>query len=230
MKYAALIFGGLILASVICLAEGGRRAKPEHWVIDGARAECEGGTVDQDWMTNLPIRAGEKIKVTSTPTGTVVAASMTDVTNHYCWIPADYLYSCPRETLSNENGQAEFTKHDATRSDFAGPISSPTPQGYTSNMTFRWYTYHTSPGTYAMACRWRAGGLRVWTSATSELFQASTSLTNLSAATLTACVPASDDCLIDMEYWVVPTNAPGGGTAGGFGYVRGMRFEYGARF
>ena len=200
MKYAALIIGGLILASILCFAETGKRPKQEHWVIDGAPA---------DWVSD--------------------STAPRDVTNHYCWIPADFLYTCPKETLTNPNGQAVFTKHDKTRTDFAGPISSPTPQGYTSNMTFRWYTYHTLPGTYAMACRWRAGGLKAWTSATSGLFQASISLTNISTATLTAYVPAPDDCLIDMEYWVIPTNAPGGGTAGGIGYVRGMRFEFGAR-
>ena len=230
MKYTALIFGGLILATILCFAEAGKKPKQEHWVIDGAPAEWASDSTTLGWLTNLPIRAGENIKVTSTPTGTLVAATLSGVTNHYCWIPADYLYSCPRESLINANGQAEFTKHDKTRTDYAGPISSPTPQGYTSNMTFRWYTYHTSPGTYAMACRWRAGGLKAWTSVTSGLFQASTTLTNLSTATLAAYVPAPDDCLIDMEYWVIPTNAPGGGTAGGIGYVRGMRFEYEARF
>ncbi|MEI7881695.1 MAG: hypothetical protein WCI95_12555 [bacterium] len=201
MKYAMLIFGGLILASILCFAEAGKKPRQEHWVIDGAPAEWTGDTM-----------------------------ASRDVTNHYCWIPADFLYTCPKETLINSNGQAVFTKHDKTRTDFAGPISSPTPQGYTSNMTFRWYTYHTSTGTYAMACRWRAGGLKAWTCATSGLFQAGTSLTNLSTAALTSYVPAPDDCLIDMEYWVIPTNAPGGGTAGGIGYVRGMRFEYEARF
>jgi hypothetical protein len=201
VKNAALIFGGLILASLLCFAEAGKKPRQEHWVIDGAPAE---------WASD--------------------STTMRHATNHYCWIPADFLYTCPKETLINANGQAEFTKHDKTRTDFAGPISSPTPQGYTSNMTFRWYTYHTSTGTYAMACRWRAGGLRAWASATSELFQTSTSLTNLSTATLRVYVPAPDDCLIDMEYWVIPTNVPGGGTAGGIGYVRGMRFEYEARF
>ena len=230
MKHAPLIFGGLILVSLLCLAKAGNKPGREHWVINGeATGWCDESTL-LGWLTNLPIRAGENVTVTQTPTGTVVAATMRDVTNHYCWIPADYLYACPRDTLINTNGQAEFTKHDKTRTDFAGPISSPTPQGYTSNMTFQWYTYHTSTGTYAMACRWRAGGLKAWTSATSGLFQASTSLTNLSTATLTAYVPAPDDCLIDMEYWVIPTNVPGGGTAGGIGYVRGMRFEYEARF
>ena len=201
MKYAALIIGGLILASILCFAESGKRPKQEHWVIDGAPVE---------WTSD--------------------AMAIHDVTNRYCWIPADFLSSCPKDSLNNENGQAVFTKHDKTRADFAGPISCPTPHGYTSNMTFRWYTYHSSTGTYAMACRWRAGGLKAWTSVTSGLFQASTSLTTLSTATLTAYVPAPDDCLIDMEYWVIPTNTPGGGTAGGIGYVRGMKFEYEARF
>ncbi|MEI8352116.1 MAG: hypothetical protein WCG36_07375 [bacterium] len=230
MKCAALIFGGLILASILCMAEGGRKAKQEHWVIDGAPAEWAGESTSLGWLTNLPIQAGNNIKVTSTPTGTVVAASLGDVTNHYGWIPADYLYSCPRETLSNENGQAEFTKHDMTKSEFAGPISCPAPMGYSSNVTFQWFTYHSNTGTYAMACRWREGGLKAWTCATSGLFEASTTLTNLSMATLTAYAPAPDSGLIEMEYWVVPTNAPGGGSAGGFGYVRGMKIEFWAKY
>lgn len=230
MKYAALIFGGLILALFLCLAEGGKKLKPEHWVIDGALAEWASDSTDLGLMTNLPIRARDKIKVTSTPTGTVVEASMGDVTNHYRWIPADYLYTCPTETLTNSNGGAVFTKHEKTKTEFAGPISCPTPVGYTSNMTFRWFTYHSKTGTYAMACRWREGGLKAWTCATSSLFEASTTLTNLSAATLTTHAPAPDSGLIEMEYWVVPTNAPGGGTAGGYGYVRGMRMSSGQGF
>ena len=230
MKHATFIFGGLILASIFCFAESGKKPKPEHWVIDGAPAEWAGDSTPLSWLTNLPIQAGANIKVTSTPTGTVVAASMSDVTNHYGWIPADYLYTCPRETLTNVNGEAVFTKHDKTKTEYAGPISCPTPAGYTSNITFQWYTYHSKTGTYAMACRWREGGLKPWSSATSVLFQASTSLSNLSAATLTAYAPAPDSGLIEMEYWVVPTNAPGGGTAGGYGYVRGMKIEFWAKY
>jgi hypothetical protein len=230
VKYAALIFGGLILASILCLAEGGKKTRPEHWVIDGALIESTSDTSYLGWLTNLPIRAGENIKVTSTPTGTVVAASMGNVTNHYGWIPADYLYTCPTETLTNSNGGAVFTKHDKTKTEFAGPISCPAPLGYSSNVTFQWFTYHSKTGTYAMACRWREGGLKAWSSATSGLFQASTTLTNLSMATLTAFAPAPDSGLIEMEYWVVPTNAPGGGTAGGYGYVRGMKIEFWAKY
>ena len=230
MKYAALIFGSLILASLFCFAEGRKKQKPEHWVIDGTTAEWANDSNDMGLMTNLPIRAGDRIKVTSTPTGTVVTASMGDVTNHYGWIPADYLYSCPTETLTNSNGGAVFTKHDKTKTEFAGPISCPAPMGYTSNVTFQWFTYHSKTGTYAMACRWREGGLKAWTCATSGLFQASTTLTNLSMATLTAYAPAPDSGLIEMEYWVVPTNAPGGGTAGGYGYVRGMKIEFWAKY
>jgi len=79
MKYAALIFGGLILASLLCFAESGKKQKPEHWVIDGAPAEWASDSTALGWLTNLPIRAGNNIKVTSTPTGTVVAASIGDV-------------------------------------------------------------------------------------------------------------------------------------------------------
>jgi len=230
VKYAALIFGGLILASLLCFAEGGKKKRPEHWVIDGAPAEWADDSTGLSWLTNLPIRAGENIKVTSTPTGTVVAASMGNVTNHYGWIPADYLYTCPTETLTNSNGGAVFTKHDKTKTEFAGPISCPAPLGYSSNVTFQWFTYHSKTGTYAMACRWREGGLKAWNCATSGLFQASTTLTNLSLATLTAYAPAPDSGLIEMEYWVVPTNTPGGGTAGGYGYVRGMKIEFWAKY
>lgn len=229
MKYAALIFGGMILASLLCFAEAGKKPKQDHWVIDGAPVEWASDSTVLDWLTNLTILAGENIKVTTTPTGTVVAATFGDVTNRYGWAAADYLCNGPTEILTNENGRSVFTKHDKKRTDFAGPISSPIPAGYTSNMTFRWYTYHTSAGTYSMACRWREGGLKPWTSVTSSLFQASTSLTNLSTATLSAYVPAPANGLIEMEYWMIPTNAPGGGTAGGIGYVRGMKLWFETR-
>ena len=91
------------------------------------------------------------------------------------------------------------------------------------------YTYHTQPGTYAMACRWRESGLNAWVCVTSGLFTASTALTNLSAATLATQMPVGPNALIEMEYWIVPTNAPGGGTAGGFGYVKGMGIGFEAR-
>jgi hypothetical protein len=151
------------------------------------------------------------------------------VTNRYGWIPADYLFGGTQETLGNANGSAVFTRHERSRSDMAGPISCPTPTGYNSNMVFRWYAYHTITGTYAMACRWRAGGLKPWLSATSGLFTATTSLTNLSTSSLSVTVPAAGAVLLDMEYWMVPANTAGGGAGGGVGYVRGMGIEFGER-
>ena len=231
MKNAAMIIGGLILVTFLYFAEAGMKPGRENWLIDGAPVESAASVMtSQGLLTNLPIRAGDNMTVTTTPTGTVLSASFSDVTNRYGWIPADYLYTCPTETLTNLNGGAVFTKHDKTKSEYAGPISCPSPIGYTSNMTFQWFTYHSKTGTYAMACRWREGGLKPWTYTTSGLFQASTSLTNLSSATLSTYIPAPDDSLIEMEYCVIPTNALGGGTAGGFGYVRGMKIKFGARF
>ena len=151
------------------------------------------------------------------------------LTNIYGWIPADYLYKCPLETLSNANGESCFTKHDRTKVEYGGPISCPTPDAFTSNVVFRWYTYHTLPGTYAMACRWRENGLNAWVCGTSGLFTASTALTNLSTATLTTRVAAGANRLLEMEYWMVPTNVVGGGSAGGFGYVKGMGIGFEVR-
>jgi len=71
--------------------------------------------------------------------------------------------------------------------------------------------------------------LNAWSYVTSGLFTASTVLTNLSTATLATKVTVGDNALIEMEYWVVPTNAPGGGTAGGFGYVKGIKIGLEAR-
>jgi hypothetical protein len=166
---------------------------------------------------------GAKMALTDEP------LSAGDVTNVYGWMPADYLSDCVQETLTNENGGAVFTKHDRAKVEYAGPISCPTPEGFTSNVTFRWYTYHSATGTYAMACRWRRGGLGGWTSVTSGLFTASTALTNLSAASVKTAVGGGDNALLDLQYWMVPTNAPGGGTAGGFGYVRGMNIGFEVR-
>ena len=151
------------------------------------------------------------------------------LTNVYGWMPADFLYKSTLETLSNGNGESVFTKHDKTKVEYGAPVSCPTPDTFTSNVVFRWYTYHTQPGTYAMACRWRESGLNAWVCVTSGLFTASTALTNLSAATLATRMPVGPNALIEMEYWIVPTNAPGGGTAGGFGYVKGMGIGFEAR-
>jgi hypothetical protein len=161
--------------------------------------------------------------------GVLSSVGFGKVTNRYGWIPADYLFGGPRETLNNVNGTAEFTRHDRSRSDMAGPISCPTPNGYNSNMVFRWYSYHTATGSYAMAIRWREGGLKAWNSATSELFTCGTSLTNLVTASVKVAVPASGNALLDMEYWMVPTNTAAGGSGGGIGYVRGMWIEFGER-
>jgi hypothetical protein len=216
------------MAVAIGIAEA-RRPGGGSWMVNGDPVEVGGESVPVELLGQLPVRAGANVSVTLTPTGTVVTATGGGVTNRYGWIPADYLYGGPTETLTNANGRAVFTRHDMTKTEVAGPISCPTPGGYTSNMTFRWYTYHTAPGTYAMACRWRQGGLKAWSYATSGLFQASTTLTNLGTASLSVWAPAPANGLVDMEYWILPTNAPGGGTAGGVGYVRGMNIELGDR-
>ncbi len=229
MKRAASIWGALGLVADICIAEGKWRTDVGGWAVDGKAVEATSETTFLGLLAHLPILAGANVTVTQTETGTVVSASRGGVTNRYGWMPADYLYQAQKETLSNPNGQAVFTRHSMSRTDLAGPVSCPTPEGYTSNMTCRWYAYHTETGTYAMACRWRVGGLNAWVSATSGLFEASTSLTNLSTASLSVIAPAGGAELMDLEYWMVPTNAPGGGTAGGTGYVRGIEMVYGDR-
>lgn len=217
------------LVAAICIADVRLRADGGGWMVNGAAVQSSGESALLGMLSHLPILAGEHVRVTQTPTGTVVSATGGDMTNRYCWVPADYLYRSQLETLSNTNGQAVFTRHSLTEVTMAGPMSCPTPEGYTSNLTCRWYTYHTETGTFAMAFRWREGGLKEWNSATSGLFETSTSLTNLATATLSIIVPAGGAALLDMEYWMVPTNAPGGGTAGGTGYVRGMEFVFGER-
>ncbi len=227
MRWAAAL--GVVGVLLGCCIANARRGMGDGWLVDGAAVEAGNDSTLLGMLSHLPILAGANVTVTRTATGTVVAATGGGVTNRYGWIPADYLVQSQLETLSNTNGQMVFTRHGMTRTDYAGPISCPTPQGYNSNMTFRWFTYHTGTGTYAMACRWRVGGLKAWTSATSVLFEASNSLTNLGIAKLPVTLPAEGGALVDMQYWMVPTNAPGGGTAGGSGYVRGMGIEFGER-
>ena len=176
--------------------------------------------------SNGPVALANGGTLTIASTGSTDSGSLTNI---YGWIPADYLCNSILETLANGNGGSVFTKHDKTRVDYAGPISCPTPDAFTSNVVLRWYTYHTMPGTYAIGCRWRGNGLNAWTSLTSGLFTASTSLTNLSTAMLQTKVTVGDNALIEMEYWIVPTNTPGGGTAGGFGYVKGIKIGLEAR-
>ena len=182
---------------------------------------------------NITLNGGNSpVALANGSTLTIASTGGTDsgcLTNIYGWIPADYLGNSIQETLANGNGVSVFTKHDKTRVDYAGPISCPTPDAFTSNVVLRWYTYHTIPGTYAIGCRWRGNGLNAWTSLTSGLFTASTSLTNLSTAMLQTKVTVGDNALIEMEYWIVPTNTPGGGTAGGIGYVKGIKIGLEAR-
>jgi hypothetical protein len=227
--WKVVLWLSLGLVAAICIADARRSSDGGGWTVNGTSVQPSAESTLLGLLSHLPILAGANVTVTQTATGTVVSATRGGVTNRYGWIPADYLYQSQLETLSNTNGQAVFTKHSMTQVNMAGPISCPTPEGYTSNMTCRWYTYHTGPGTYAMACRWREGGLKAWSSATSGLFEASTSLTNLSTAALSVIAPAGGAALLDLEYWMVPTNAPGGGTAGGTGYVRGMEMVFGER-
>lgn len=229
MKRAAGIWGAVGLVCLICIAEARRQANESAWTVNGAAVQSSAESTLLGMLAHLPILAGANVTVTQTETGTVVSASRGGVTNRYGWMPADYLYQGQRETLSNTNGQAVFTRHSMTWTDRAGPISCPTPEGYTSNMTCRWYAFLTQTGTYAMAVRWRVGGLNAWVSATSGLFEASTSMTNLSTAALSVIAPAGGAALMELEYWMVPTNVAGGGTAGGTGYVRGIEMVYGER-
>ena len=211
------------------------------FVVDGVPQKDAGATVNGLTNNGMIIAAGQNITLNGGSNtvalvngGSLTIASTGDgsggsLTNIYGWVPADYLYNSTLETLANGNGGSVFTKHDKTRVDYAGPVSCPTPDAFTSNVVFRWYTYHTMPGTYAIGCRWRGNGLNAWSYVTSGLFTASTVLTNLSTATLATKLTVGDNALIEMEYWVVPTNAPGGGTAGGFGYVKGIKIGLEAR-
>lgn len=227
--WKVVLWLSLGLVAALCIADAQLRMGGGGWMVNGAAVQASAESSLLGMLSHLPILAGANVTVTQTETGTVVSASRGGVTNRYGWMPADYLYRSQLETLSNTNGQAVFTRHNMTRTDVAGPISCPTPEGYTSNMTCRWYAYHTETGTYAMAVRWRVGGLKAWASATSGLFEASTSLTNLSTASLSVIAPAGGAELMELDYWMVPTNAPRGGTAGGTGYVRGIEMVYGER-